>query len=163
MNDPLRDALRRNALISGVLQEGYQPSWDDGLRARVRAAMDVAAGRRRLRRSLLGAGLAAAVIVALSMPSRAPVPAPPTAGPVATVLPVLQIVTTAAAAPVFEIVPTPSHSGVEVVHTAQLIGPLERARDEDLLAAGGVVGIVGHPGGARKLILVSPAPRRSQE
>jgi hypothetical protein len=71
-------------------------------------------------------------------------------------------VTTAAAAPVFEVVPSPPSSGFEVVRTAQLIGPLDRARDEDLLAAGGVVGIVGHPGGVRRLVL-TPTPHRPRE
>jgi len=148
--------------MSGVLQEGYRPSQDEGLRARVRAAMNLAVRRRRLRRSLLGAGFAAAAIIAFAMPSRGPIPETPS-GPIATAPPMLQIVTTAAAAPVFEIVPTPRHSAFEVVRTDQLIGPLDRARDEDLLASGGVVGIVGHPGGVRKLILVSPAPHRSSE
>jgi len=161
VNDALRDALRRNALLSGVMDEGYLPSKDSSLRARLRSAMLQAVRRRRLRRSLLAAA-AAAGILALTM---APLERPPVAAPAAIVTrpESFLVVTTAAAAPVFEVVPTPSISAFEVVRTAQLIGPLERIRDEELLASGEVVGIVGHPGGVRRLILVSPAPHRNLE
>jgi len=170
VSDPIRDrcldALRRNALLSDVLEEGYLPSRDDCLRHRVRKAMAAAVRRKRLRRSFLGAVSAAAALVALAIAFREPAavqpPAPPPI-PVSAPLEAFLVVTTATLAPVFEVLPSPSSPGFEVVRTAQLIGPLDRARDEDLLAAGGVAGIVGHPGGVRRLILTSPAPHRSQE
>jgi hypothetical protein len=170
VSDPLRDrcldALRRNALLSGVLEEGYRPSEDGVLRERIRAAMTAAVHPRRRRRILLGAAAAAALIAAFAIPSRESISTPKVVPPMsATAAPpeAFLVVTTAAAAPLFEVVPTPSASSFEVVHTAQLVGPLERARDEELLAANGVVGISGHPGGARKLILSTPAPHRFLE
>ena len=167
MADPLRDrcreALRRNALLSGVLEEGYSPTGDAVLRERVRTAMKAAVRRRRARLLLLGVTAAAVTIAALAIPHRTPAPELPAAVPVAAPPGILQIVTTADARPRYEIVPTSPVSSVEVVRTAQLIGPLERARDEELLASGGVVGIVGHPGGPRKLILGTPVPHRFLE
>ena len=160
------DALRRNALLSGVLEEGYLPSRDPGLRARTREAMVRAGRRRRVHRSFIGAASTAALIVALTLFSRAPVPEQPVAPPKAAILrppKMLLIVTTAAATPVFETVPSPAGSAFEEVRTAQLVGPLERALDEDLLASRGVVALVGHPGGVRRLILVSPAIHRTLE
>jgi len=166
VSDPLRDALRRNALMTGVLADGYLPSTDSALRARIGEAMRGVARRRRRRRYVLGAGLAAALAVALTMPSRAPLPeapAVPPPVPVETPGPTLLVVTTAAAAPVFETVSTPATPFFEVVRTAQLVGPLERLHDEELLAAGGVVGVVGHPGGARRVILATPVQHRLLE
>ena len=125
--------------------------------------MKAAVRRRRTRRLLLGAAAAAVAIAALAIPRRTPAPEIPAAAPVAAPPGILQIVTTADEQPLFEVVPTSPGSGFEVVRTAQLIGPLERARDEELLATGGVVGIVGHPGGPRKLILSTPVPHRFLE
>jgi hypothetical protein len=170
VSDPLRDrcleALRRNALLSGVLEEGYRPSEDAVLRERIRAAMIGAARQRRRRRFLLSAVSAAALLAALAIPSRGPLPTPrivPAPSVKAAPPEAFLVVTTTAAAPLFEVVPTPSSWGFEVVHTAQLVGPLERARDEELLAAGGVLGFAGHPGSPRKLILAAPVPRRFLE
>jgi hypothetical protein len=76
VSDPIRDrcldAVRRNALLSGVLEEGYLPSKDDRLRSKVRKAMADAVRRRRLRRFFLGAVSAAAALVALSIAFREP-------------------------------------------------------------------------------------------
>jgi hypothetical protein len=166
VNDPLRHALRRNALLSGVLEEGYRPSEDSRLRERVRKAMRDAARGRRRKRALFGGLAAALLFAALAIPSRAPapdVPALPAPKAVAAPPEAFVVVSTANAAPLFEVVRTPAASGFEVVRTAQLIGPLERARDDELLAAGGVVGIVGHPGAPRKLILSIPVPHRFLE
>jgi hypothetical protein len=169
VSDPLRDrcldALRRNALLSGVIEEGYRPSEDAALRDRVRRAMTATARWRRARRLLLGVA-AALLLLGIGTLFRAPEQRPSVVAPAIVIsppAPAFVIVTTADAAPLFELVPTPAASGLEVVHTAQLIGPLERARDEELLAANGVVGIVGHPGGVRKLILSTPVPRRFLE
>lgn len=166
MSDPLRDALRRNALMTDVLAEGYLPSTDSALQTRIGEAMRGVARRRRRHRYVLGAGLAAALAVALTMPSRAPLPGAPALPPpvpVATPAPTFLIVTTAAAAPVFETVSTSTASFLEVVRTAQLIGPLERLRDEELLATGGVMGLVGHPGGVRRVIVTTHVQHRFLE
>jgi hypothetical protein len=121
--------------------------------------------RRRLRRQVsIGAAAAAVLILAIAAHFRATVPELPASSPeAASPRPPMafQIVTTAAAAPLFETVPTAAGLAFEEVRTAQLVGPLERLRDEELLAAPGVVAIVGHQGGVRRLILATPASQRT--
>ena len=142
MDERIRDALRRNALLSEVLAEGWLPSADAALRARLSA--ELGRTRRRRRLVLAAAGVAAAVAVVLSLPGRVPPVAPP-----AVARPLLEVVRTAA--PEFEVVATPRTSAFEIVRTPA--PALDVARDEELLAAPGAVAIVGHPGGPRRLVV----------
>ena len=151
MDERFRDALRRNALLSEVLAEGYQPSADAALR--VRLGRELARVRRR-RFALVLTALAGAALVAFAALGRAPAPAPamPPAPPAARA-PLMEIVTTEAALPRMEIVRTPPASPMEIVRTEASPGVFDLARDEDLLKSPRVLAIVGHPGAPKRLFV----------
>lgn len=144
MDERFRDALRRNALLSEVLAEGYLPSADAALRARLRR--ELRARRRRI--GVFAAALAGAALVAVALLSRAPAPV---VAPPAPSRPLMEIVSTAAADPRIEIVRTPSSSRMEIVRTEPPV--VDLVRDEDLLNSPRVLAIVGHPGAPRRLVV----------
>lgn len=135
MDERVRDALRRNALLSQVLAEGYRPSIDAALRAEL--------ARHRRRPYVWAAAAAGALLAAwLFRPTPAPVvvPAPPA--------PLLEVVRTAS--PALEIVPT----GAPVFDTVRTtVVAYEVVGDEELLRSNRVVAIVGHPGGPKRVIV----------
>jgi hypothetical protein len=149
VDERFRDALRRNALLSEVLGEGYQPSADAALRTRLLGEL---ARARRRRLAAVAVALAAAALVAFAPLGRAPVPplaqaivvSPPAAAPL------MEVVSTEAARPRMEIVRTESSSTMVIVRTE---ASFDLARDEDLLRSPRVLAIVGHPGGPRRLFV----------
>jgi hypothetical protein len=149
VDERFRDALRRNALLSDTLAEGYEPSADAALRARLGREL-VRVRRRRIGALLTALAGAALVAVALLPRDPAPAPLPPAARATG---PLMEVVPTAAVRPQMEVVRTDSVSRMEIVRTQDAPGSFELARDEELLTSPRVLAIVGHPGGHKKVFL----------